>query len=104
MSKKLEIPWVLGSERVEDEGYEATFKASQKHGKQLNKAEGDLSMARDFCETLRGHLIKEEAYTEVTVVDHIEKLINKALDLLSRHDSQYHNLFVAYFDLKGGAK
>jgi len=103
--KKFKIPWVLSNKRVEDEGYEAAFKAAQKHGKRLSKAEGDLATARDFCETLRGHLIEEEAYTEITVVEHIEKLICKARDRLDGHSSQYHNLFVAYFDLKAeGAK
>jgi protein-L-isoaspartate O-methyltransferase len=58
----------------------------------------------DFCKTLCGHLIEEEAFTEVTVVEHIETLIRKARNRLERHERWYSNLFVAYFDLKGAAK
>ena len=104
MSKKFKVPWFLSNKRIDDEDYNVAFKAAQKHGKRLSKAEGDLATARDFCETLRGHLIEEEAYTEVTIVKHIEKLIRKASNRLDRHGRWYSNLFVAYFDLKGAAK
>ncbi len=112
MSKKFEIPWVLSSKRVEDEGYEAAFKASFKQGKRLSKAESDLTTARDLAVTLRGFLCNDntdgnidECYTADTVVALIEKRIEKARDCLDSHSGQYHNLFVAYFDLKAeGAK
>ena len=108
MSKKFEIPWVLSNKRIDDEGYEAAFKASQKHGKCLSKAESDLATARDLAETLQSYLAEthiDECFTAGSIVDLIEKRINKARDRLDGHSSQYHNLFVAYFDLKveGGA-
>ena len=103
MSKKFEIPQAVSRDRMNDQDYVDCHEASWKHQKQLKKAEDDISKARDFCETLRGHLIEEEAYTEVTVVEHIEKLICKARNRLERHRTGYSNLFVAYFDLKGGA-
>ena len=106
--KKFKVPWVLSNKRVEDEGYEAAFKASQKHGKRLDKALSDLFVARDLAETLLGYLAEthsDECFTAGSIVDLIEKRINKARDLLDGHSSQYHNLFVAYFDLKAeGAK
>ena len=106
MSKKFEIPQAISRDRMDDQDYVECHEASWSHPKQLKKAEGDISNAIDFCETLRGHLIEEEAYTEVTVVEHIEKLIRKARNRLDRHGRWYSNLFVAYFDLKaaGGAK
>ncbi len=109
MSKKFEIPWVLSNKRVEDEGYEAAFKASQKHGKRLDKALSGLFVARDLAETLQSYLAEthiDECFTACSIVDLIEKRINKARRLLDGHSSQYHNLFIAYFDQQtaGGAK
>ncbi len=101
--KQFKVPWVLSNKRIDDEGYEAAFKASQKHGKRLSKAEGDLATARDLAETLQSYLAEthiDECFTAGSIVDLIEKRINKARDLLDGHSSQYHNLFVAYFDLK----
>ena len=101
--KKFKVPWVLSNKRIDDEGYESAFKASQKHGKHLSKAECDLTMARDLAETLPSYLAEthiDECFTACSIVDLIEKRINKARDLLDGHSSQYHNLFVAYFDLK----
>ena len=106
MSKKFKIPWVLNSERVGDEDYETAFKAAQKQDKLLRKAESDLSTARDLAVTLRGFLAEThngECFTADTVVDLIEKRIDKALDRLDSHCGQYHNLFVAYFDLKAAS-
>ena len=102
MSKKFEIPLAVDHDRNNDQDYVDCHEASWKHPKQLNKAKEDIYNARDFCETLRGHLIAEEAFTEATVVEHIEKLICKARNRLDRHGTGYSNLFVAYFDLKGG--
>lgn len=104
MSKKYEIPEAISRERMHDEEYVACYEASWKHQKQLKKAEDEISTARDFCETLRGHLIEEEAHTEVSVVEHIEKLISKARDRLDRHGRGHTNLFIAYFDLKEGGE
>ena len=106
MSKKYEIPQAISRDRMHEQGYVECYEASWSHPKQLKKAEGDISNAIDFCETLRSHLIEEEAFTEVTVVEHIEKLIRKARNRLDRHGRWYSNLFVAYFDLKaaGGEK
>ena len=105
MSKKFKVPWVISTDRLNnDEDFNAAYRAADKHRKQLCKAEESLADARDFCETLRGHLIEEEAYTEVTVVEHIEKLIRKARNRLERHERWYSNLFVAYFDLKAAGR
>jgi len=90
--KKFKIPWVLSNKRVEDEGYEAAFKASQKHDKLLRKAEGNLTMARDLAETLQGYLGEthiDECFTAASIVDLIEKRINKARDLLDGHSSHW---------------
>ena len=103
MSKKFKIPRVLSNERIEDQDYLDCWTAANKHEKHLTKAEHDLSKARNFTEILRSHLIEEEAFTEVTVVDHIEKLIRRARDRLDKHSTMHNNLFVAYFDLKEGA-
>ncbi len=66
-------------------------------------------MARDLAEILQSYLAEthiDECSTACSIVDLIEKRINKARTLLDGHSSRYHNLFVAYFDLKaeGGAK
>ncbi len=108
MSKKFKIPNILRSMRdhKHDEDWDnhfAALEAAPRHAKHLSKAEESLADARDFCETLRGHQIEEEAYTEVTVVERIEKLICKTRDRLDRHGTAHTNLFIAYFDLKGGA-
>ena len=109
MSKKFEIPWVIARERVEDEDYNAAYNGARKHGKHLRKAEDDLMVARDLAKTLRGFLGEThigECFTANTVVDLIEKRIDKAHQRLDRHGTRHNNLFVAYFDLKaeGGAK
>jgi len=44
-----------------------------------------------------------EIYTADAVVTIIEKRIVKARARLDRHSTRHNNLFVAYFDLKGGA-
>ncbi len=91
---------------MDDDDYCECYETSWEHQKHLKKAEDDISKARDFCETLRGHLTEAEAFSELTVVEQIEKLIRKARDRLDRHGRAHSNLFVAYFDLKaaGGAK
>jgi len=103
MNKKFKIPNVLSNERLEDQDYLDCWAAANKHEKQLIKAEEEIFTARSFCETLRGHLVQEEAYAELTVVEHIEKLICKARDRLDIQSTRHSNLFIAYFDLKGGA-
>ena len=107
MSKKFKIPNVLRSMRddkhdLDWDNYFESSEAAREHAKHLSKAEHDLSIARDFVGVLRGHLTQEEAYAEVSIVEHIEKLICKARDRLDRHDTEHLNLFIAYFDLKGG--
>ena len=110
MSKKFEIPQAISRDRFGDLDYLNCYSAAQKHAKQLSKAEGDLTVARDLAATLRGFLCDEdkdpkidECCTADTVVELIEKRIQKALRLISSHSSRHDNLFVAYFDLKGGA-
>ncbi len=104
MSKKFKIPKVLNRDRMEDQDFTDCWKAADKHAKQLTKAETELSVARDLSETLLGHLASSEAGAEYTVVELIEKRICKARDLMDRHSRAHDNLFVAYFDLKGGVK
>ena len=113
MSKKLEIPWVLGSKDISDENFMATSRAADKHGKHLSKAESDLSIAIDLAATLRGFLTSEntddgiidESLTADTVVQLIENRIRKARDRLESHRGRHSNLFTAYLDLKAeGAK
>ncbi len=104
MSKKFKVPWVLSNKRIDDEDYNVAFDAAQKHGKQLSKAEGDLFVARDLAETLQSYLAEthiDECFTACSIVDLIEKRINKARQRLDRHNTQHTNLFIAYFDLKG---
>ena len=113
MSKKFEIPWVLGSKDIGDENFMATSRAADKHGKHLSKAESDLSIAIDLAATLRGFLTNEntddgiidESFTANAVVQQIENRIRKVRDRLEAHSGRHNNLFVAYFDLKaaGGA-
>ena len=103
MSKKFKIPEMIRNADLEDKDFGAAYDAAKKHSKHLDKAEAEMSAARDFCETLRGHLVTEEAYAEVTVVERIEKLICKARDRMDRHGTAHRNLFIAYFDLKAGS-
>ncbi|MCH7982007.1 MAG: hypothetical protein IID59_10935 [Proteobacteria bacterium] len=102
MSKKFKIPEVLGPHRLEDQAFIDCWTAANKHAKKLTKAETEISVARDLCETLLGHLESSEAGVEYTVVELIEKRIAKARDLISSHSRAHDNLFIAYFDLKGG--
>ena len=114
MSKKFEIPWVLGSKDINDDNFMATNRAADKHGKHLSKAESDLSVAIDLAATLRGFLTSEntddgiidESLTADTVVQLIENRIRKARDRLEAHGGRHSNLFVAYFDQQaaGGTK
>ena len=110
MSKKFAIPEALRGRDIADENFMATFTAADKYGKHLSKAEANLTEAHHLAATLRGFLCNEdtdpeldECITADTVVELIEKSINKARDLLSRHSTRHRNLFVAYHDLKGGA-
>ena len=106
MSKKYEIPESLYGKDLTDESHTAVLRAADKHGKQLSKAENDLATARDLAETLQSYLSEthiDECFTACSIVDLIEKRINKARDLLSSHSRRHTNLFTAYFDLKGGA-
>ena len=106
MSKKFEIPQAISRDRFNDVDYLDCYSAARKHGKQLNKAEWDLEVARDLTETLRGYLAETEigeCYTAGTVVKLIENRICKARTRLDRHETDHKNLFIAYFDLKGGA-
>ena len=107
MSKKFKVPKVLSRERYENENYIATWMAAGKHGKHLNKAEDDLMTATDLAKTLKESLDASHdslGYRAATVVSEIIKQLNKAYSRLDRHDTQHRNLFIAYFDLKGGAK
>ena len=114
MSKKFKIPWVLSSKDIGDESFMAASRAADKHGKHLEKAGTELSIAIDLAVTLRGCLTSEntydgiidESFTANTVVQLIENRIRKARDRLEAHGGRHSNLFVAYFDLKaaGGAK
>ena len=106
MSKKYKVPESLCGKDLSDENHSAIRRAANKHGKQLSKAEGDLFVARDLAETLQSYLSEthiDECFTACSIVDLIEKRINKARTLLDSHSRRHTNLFVAYFDLKGGA-
>ena len=109
MSKKFKIPWVLGTKDLCDENVTATFRAADKYGKHLEKAETELSIAIDLAATLRAFLTSDtndarldEGMTADTVVELIENRMRKVRDRLETHGSRNTNLFVAYFDLKGG--
>ena len=113
MSKKFKIPWVLSSKDISDESFMAASRAADKHGKHLEKAGTELSIAIDLAVTLRGFLTSEnndenidESFTADTVVQLIEKRLRKARDRLEAHSGRHNNLFVAYFDQQaaGGAK
>jgi len=113
MSKKFKIPWVLSSKDIGDESFMAASRAADKHGKHLEKAGTELSIAIDLAVTLRGFLTSEnidenidESFTADTVVQLIEKRLRKARDRLEAHSGRHNNLFVAYFDQQaaGGAK
>ena len=106
MIKKYEIPEMSRGADLLDEDFSAAYDAARKHAKQLNKAGYDLEVARDLTETLRGYLCEThigECFTAGTIVELIEKLICKARERLDRHETTHNNLFIAYFDLKGGA-
>ena len=106
MSKKYEVPESLCGKDLCDENHTAIRRAANKHGKQLSKAENDLATARDLAETLQSYLGEtniDECFTAGTIVELIEKRINKARTLLDSHSRRHTNLFVAYFDLKEGA-
>ncbi len=103
MSKKFKIPKAISRDRMEDQAFIDCWSAADKHAKQLTKAESELMDARDLTETLCGYLTEKEAGAEYTVVKLIEKLIVKARDRLAEHSTAHDNLFIAYFDLKGGA-
>ena len=110
MSKKFKIPWVLGTKDLSDENVTATFRAADKYGKHLEKAETELSIAIDLAATLRAFLTSDtndarldEGMTADTVVELIENRMRKVRDRLDTHGSRNRNLFVAYFDLKEGA-
>ena len=106
MSKKYEVPESLCGKDLTNENHTASLRAADKHGKQLSKAENDLFVARDLAETLQSYLAEthiDECFTACSIVDLIEKRINKARRLLSSHSRRHSNLFTAYFYLKGGA-
>ena len=106
IENNFEIPRALSRDRIEDEDYNAAYDAARKHQKQLRKAESNLFVARDLTETLQGYLGEthiDECFTAGSIVDLIEKRINKARRQLDRHNTEHTNLFIAYFDLKGGA-
>ena len=91
---KFKIPWVLSNKKIDDEGYIAAHDAAIKHEKLLSKAESDLFVARDLAETLQGYLGEthiDECFTAGSIVDLIEKRINKARDLLDGHSTQHTN-------------
>ncbi len=72
MSKKFEIPESLCGKDLTNENHTAILRAADKHGKQLSKAEGDLFVARDLAETLRGYLGEShinECFTAESIVD-----------------------------------
>ena len=109
MSKKFEIPEVLSNERLEDENYNAAYRAAHKHAKQLRKAECDLIVGYDLAFVLKESLDAaddDHALRGATALNEILKRLDKMRDRLSTHATQHTNLFIAYFDLKaeGGAK
>ncbi len=113
MSKKFEIPEALRGKDLANENHTAIPRAADKHGKQLSKAESDLFVVHDLLATLRSFLCDDDqdpeidvCYTADTVVELIQKRVEKARRLLSIHSRRHTNLFTAYFDLKaeGGAK
>ncbi len=107
MSKKFKIPpSLMGRERLEDEQYMEVYDAARKHGKLLDKAHDQLMVAWDTAMVLRGYLNEThiaECMRAATLVEQMEKLIEKAYALVDQHGTQHTNLFIAYFDLKGGA-
>ena len=107
MSKKFEIPESLCSKDLTNENHTAILRAADKHRKQLSKAESDLFVVHDLLATLRSFLCDDNqdpeidvCYTADTVVELIQKRIEKARTLLSSHSRRHTNLFTAYFDLK----
>ncbi len=107
--KKFKIPWVISRERVEDEDYNAAYKAATKHGKQLDKAHDELMVAWDTAMVLKGYLNEThiaECMRAATLVGQIEKRVSKAYDRVDQHSTQRTNLFLAYFDQQaaGGAR
>ena len=106
MSKKFKIPKAISRDRVEDQAFTDCWKAARKHGKHADKAHSELMVAWDTALVLKGFLNEThiaECMQAATLVEQIEQRVSKAYEWVDKQSTQHSNLFIAYFDLKGGA-
>ena len=106
MSKKFKIPKAISRDRMEDQDFNDCWKAANKHGKLFDEAHTELMVAWDTALVLQGFLNEThiaECMQAATLVGQIEQRVTKAYELVDRSSTVHDNLFIAYFDLKGGA-
>ena len=93
------VPYVLDRERFQDETFcERSEAAIAAHIKGLGKAETHVMFANDLLRILFGYLVDHDDDAIATQVAAIRRRIDKARDRLDEHDTEYRNLFIAYFD------
>lgn len=97
------IPDYLRSRRGEshDDLYSDLYSAADDHAQDLREAEGCLDDALNLARTLRAAFEEagdSRAMQADTVLKLIEQLLDRANTAIDRHDTQFMNLFMAYFD------
>jgi hypothetical protein len=94
---------------LSDENYEldaAAYSAADAHARHLRKAEGLLNDAQNLSKVLRASLddvCDSRAMQAETVLKIIEKKLSKAYRAIDRHGRRHSNLFLAYFERRGGS-
>lgn len=81
------------------------YAAANRHARELRRAEQHLDDVLNLARVLRASLQNEDdgrAMQADTILKIIEKKMAKARNCIDRHDGKHLNLFMAYFDRKGG--
>lgn len=84
----------------------ALYAAAEADTRRLHKAERSVDEALMLSQVLRasmGDAGDRRAMQVETVLRIVEKKLRKARSQLDEHDARYLNLFMAYFELKGGS-